>query len=160
MDPAEAHPAARAILNEPFFWSRVDDYAPNGNDTGFDVLHAYRTACQGRRKPPDPAKFLRDLLAGWRIDARDWYLLEGAAAARAVAKEPSRLLLDDALIGLAFAVLKVQGVVPQPLREITLIALDRQALDGVMTTRNWRDPMYRRATLGKMRAALEAAPSK
>lgn len=39
---AAFHPDARAILDDPFFWSGDDDSSPHGNDTGADLLSAYK----------------------------------------------------------------------------------------------------------------------
>src|SRR5262249_41806890 len=42
MDWRDFHPDARKILDDPFFWECSNDFAPNGNDTGADLLADYR----------------------------------------------------------------------------------------------------------------------
>ena len=36
------HPAARKLLNDPFFWDQGSDYSPHGNDTGADLLADFK----------------------------------------------------------------------------------------------------------------------
>jgi len=153
MDRDDAHPTARAILEGDLFWNEGDEYGPHGNDTGHDVLSAYVAATS--KRAPDPAKFLARLLAKWRLVAGDWYMLEGSRAARAAERDPSRLLLDDALIALAFAVLKVRGELPPSLREIATIAVKRQSHEAIVRLRGWSDPSRRITTLAEMQRVLE-----
>ena len=49
IDWAEYHPAARELLNDPFFWREADDYAPHGNDTGADLMSDFRAWRSSRR---------------------------------------------------------------------------------------------------------------
>lgn len=43
------HPDARILLPDPFFWSGDDDFAPHGNDEGFDVLAQLRKSQRTER---------------------------------------------------------------------------------------------------------------
>jgi hypothetical protein len=42
IDWSRYHASARELLDDPFYWDSADEYAPHGNDTGADLLEAFR----------------------------------------------------------------------------------------------------------------------
>ncbi|MEL6834013.1 MAG: hypothetical protein AAFP77_13555 [Bacteroidota bacterium] len=38
-----AHPRALELLKEEFYWNTIDEYAPFGNDDGYDMVYLYRS---------------------------------------------------------------------------------------------------------------------
>ncbi|MDQ7745092.1 hypothetical protein [Hydrogenophaga pseudoflava] len=88
------HPKARKILDDPFFWDVADSFAPNGSDTGADLLSAYRQWLEAGREV-DPLHFFKQLCVRW-----------GYAGIESMDNE----LRYDATVGLAFADLKLRGV--------------------------------------------------
>lgn len=120
IDWAEFHPRARGLLDDPFFWESTDDFAPHGNDTGADVLAAYRTWL--RRHPEgQPVRFLERLSAQWGYSA-------------------SSPMDDDshaeACIALAFADLKLRGHCDEQARSLALASLNFQRLQA----ESWTGP--------------------
>src|SRR4051812_35428215 len=107
--PENAHPRARQLLTEPFFWSIADDGAPLGNDTGADTLAFYRQ-WRGEHPAASTQDFSRDILADWEVEDADWLLLDEALLQEALDEEHySVLTRDDFMIALAFAQLVLEG---------------------------------------------------
>jgi uncharacterized protein YfeS len=98
IDWEDYHPQAREILDQPFYWDCTDDFAPNGNDTGADVLGLYAER-KKRTKNLSGMKFLEGLIRGWGFDA-----------SQPSDDELLTVTTEEARIGLAFAQLKVDGV--------------------------------------------------
>jgi uncharacterized protein YfeS len=110
IDWDDFHPTARAILDEPFFWDPADDFAPNGNDTGADLLESYRGWLK-QHTDPQPMQFLEHL-------AQDWGYADLASMDGEVR--------DEATIGLAFADIKLRGTCDPEARALALQSVDRQ----------------------------------
>jgi uncharacterized protein YfeS len=100
------HPDARKILDDPFFWSPIEEFGPVGNDTGADVLAAYQRRAQVRDADRGIA-MVRRLLHGWGpVDAD---------------------VEDEALIALAFVQIMFHGRVSGGTARAALAALDRRS---------------------------------
>ena len=108
IDWEDYHPNSRAILDDPFFWDCVDDFAPHGNDTGADVLAAYM---ESKRRPPG-VEFLDRLMRNWGMspspEADD--AIEIATA-------------EEAWIALAFAQVKLNARIENAVRTRALDAI-------------------------------------
>lgn len=61
-EPETAHPRARDLMREPFFWDCVDETAPFGSDEGNDAYYEWRA---WRKENPDSP--LTDCL-DWILD--------------------------------------------------------------------------------------------
>lgn len=118
IDWDDYHPNARVILDDPFFWDASHDFAPNGNDTGADILSGY-SDWRKRHKDGQPVRFLERL-------ARQW----GYADCASMDKDVS----DDAVIGLAFADLKLRATCESELRDLALRAIQRQRVQAQEST--------------------------
>lgn len=66
IDWDDYHPTARKLLDDPFFWSSINDYSPHGNDMGSDVLAEYRK--WNKSHPDQPShRMATALLRAWDI---------------------------------------------------------------------------------------------
>jgi len=100
IDWGQYHPSARMVLNSPLFWSEGDDDSPHGNDTGSDLLAAFK---RWNKKNPTSSYsgYVDRLLSRW-----------GLSPEKATGKlddEQLSWLRQEADIALAFAVLKLRG---------------------------------------------------
>ncbi len=57
-EPELAHPRARELMVEPFFWDCVDERAPFGSDEGNDAYYEWR-----RWREENPSRPLTDCLS-------------------------------------------------------------------------------------------------
>lgn len=111
IDWEDYHPQCRQILDDPFFWSGIDDFAPHGNDTGADVLGLYD---DWRKQSPhvSAVRFLERLVRGW-----------GFTQSPSPDDEIAVSALEEAKIALAFAQIKIEGVCEDPVRQLALAAI-------------------------------------
>ena len=138
IDWDDFHPKARQILDDPFFWDCANDFAPNGNDTGADLLESYRGWLK-RHRDGKPIRFLEDL-------ARQW----GYADLQAMDED----VLNEAGIGLAFADMKLRGSCDGPLLELAMKCLLRQR-EQAEAASDWSHRGERLAALKKIETKLQ-----
>jgi uncharacterized protein YfeS len=128
IDWSEYHPQARDFLNDPFFWECTDDLAPNGNDTGADLLEDYRR-WDKRNRTRSPMLFFDRLLKEWGVEPMDWSITDEATVLKLdKADSISLSLCNEAAIALAFAVLKRRAKCPPDIVRMALAALARTAI--------------------------------
>jgi uncharacterized protein YfeS len=128
IDPARAHPMAREVLTDAFFWDAADEGAPLGTDTGAEVLAFVR-----QRRAEQPAvgsgQLLADLLARWEVADADWDAVEAPRVAEVGAEDEDSLLLrDEIVLALAFAELIETGTIEPEVQRRARMATLRQAL--------------------------------
>jgi len=97
------HPSARKAVPDPHLWSRADDYAPNGNDTGADLLWE-----------------VQERGAALLADEGRSFLAERLAEVEPLMTAPGSqhgYLEREYVVGLAYALLKHHGYCPAWLRD-------------------------------------------
>ncbi|MEO8584618.1 MAG: hypothetical protein ABI584_00505 [Acidobacteriota bacterium] len=150
---SDYHPRARLLLDDPFFWQEADDYAPHGNDTGSDLLGAFRV--WRRRNGGVPVlRFLSDLLRDWGFEERVAAFSEKAPAAWTKDDEMAVTLFDEANIALAFAQIKLEAVCDSGACDAALASIGRQLSPEVAAHFEWKTPLERVRRLEQMRAVL------
>jgi uncharacterized protein YfeS len=135
------HRNARKMLDDPFFWDCADDFAPHGNDTGADVLEAFR---RWHRKNPrkSPVIFLNALMKRWDIEPTDWLETDRKTVLKLDKEDPIAMqITNEAAVALAFAVVKLRRRCPQNALDRASAALDRM------------DILYRRSMMGRQQKA-------
>jgi uncharacterized protein YfeS len=154
------HRNARKILDDPFFWDCADDFAPHGNDTGADVLEAFR---RWHRKNPRtlPIKFLDDLMKRWDIEPVEWLETGRTTVLKLNKQDPiSMQVSNQAAVGLAFAVIKMRPKCPQDAIERASAALDRMEILYSRSKMGRKQKAEWKTALTKMREKLDAMPAK
>jgi uncharacterized protein YfeS len=121
LDWRDFHADARAVLDDPFYWDVVDEFAPHGNDTGADLFDNYRRWV-GRNPHANPVDFLSDLVKRWGI-ADD-------------ASDNALRVLDEAAVALAFAELKMKAICTPVIAAGANAALRRQR-DQALSAVDW-----------------------
>ena len=111
----DSHPRAREALTDAFFWDPTDLCSPFGDETGQEVLEAFRDF---RVEEPrgNPLALLGDLLARWEVADEAWDAVDpDEVQAIGAADELGLLLRDEAVIALAFAqIVAVEGAASTP----------------------------------------------
>jgi len=146
VDWEDYHPRAREVLDDVFYWECADDFAPNGNDTGADVLTEYQEWRQSHRKSSVDA-FFADLMTGWEVT---W-----PAASH---DEFSFRTHGEASIGLAFAQLKIDAGCEAPVRQRALEAIDLERQRMRERHPDWELLDERLKSLALLEAKLQGAP--
>lgn len=139
------HPNARDIVSLPFQWSNTDEFSPNGNDTGADVLAMFED--WNKKNKSNPMIFLRELFSGWEVDISKPY-----------ESEYTSYTYFQGVVGLAFASCKLRGVCEVELRDMAIEAIDKY-LDDIEGETSWEhlDDCMNKQKLS--RKTLKAMPS-
>lgn len=126
IDWGDYHADARQLLNDPFYWSCSHDDAPHGNDTGADLLAEFRKRHR-RDKSQRPMAFLTNLLKQWDIPAIDWSKVDEHSIRDMEKNDDISLkICDDAIIALAFALIKLLGKCDNDVRDMAVMAIKRE----------------------------------
>lgn len=151
----EAHPNARRLLKDEFYWDVCDEDSPFGNDTGADTLEFYRAWIE---HSDDDEDFLHQLFDEWDVDWEDAQAVPAAELAQRLESDPFHILAyDDAVIATAFAQIVLEGNASRDMAMLAMRALERQALPEVIAFRGWSDPVERRERCGQMLEAMRHA---
>jgi uncharacterized protein YfeS len=108
------HANARALLNTPYFWDCTNEFSPHGNDTGADILALFGR-WRKRNRVESSESFLGKILSDWEV-----------SPSPADDDDFSINTHDDAVIGLAFAHLKIDGACPSWCQAAAIEAIGRQ----------------------------------
>jgi uncharacterized protein YfeS len=149
----DAHPRAREVLTDAFFWDASDPCGPFGDETGREVLESFRDF---RIEEPrgNPIALLGQLLEEWEIADAHWDAVDADEVQAIGADDELGLLLrDEAILALAFAQIIVEGRVDLEVRRRAMLALVRQGLPALI--HGWGDSARARtARIERMRAVL------
>jgi uncharacterized protein YfeS len=158
IDWKKYHPRARELLNDVFFWSLSDDFAPHGNDTGADLLADFRK--WNKRNPQESAhRMVSQLMKAWGFQSLDPHEVDEALVLRRDQEHPhDSTVLDEALVAAAFAAIKLRGGCDPETRELALYAIQREAIRAANAAPAWEHADQRRMTLEKMRLTLLSTP--
>ena len=139
IDWRDFHPDARKILDDPFFWECTHDFAPNGNDTGADLLAQYRKWL--RRNPSgDPITFYRELIRDWGFPPEP-------------SSDLDRTVMDEAAVALAFAEFKLRADCQPAVATLARGAIQRQRQEAIQAI-NWPHKEERLKSLDMLEAKL------
>ena len=117
--PEFAHPRARTLFHEPFFWDGIDDHAPWGSDEGSDALAFFGQAHDASGTPPDPVRFAKDYVGdSWSPHP------PGNDLAEAVIESFSAAHI--AVIAISLGMYLIHGYVDPGLKVVGLEAIDRE----------------------------------
>jgi uncharacterized protein YfeS len=148
VDWDEFHPRAKELVPDHRLWSSTDDFSPNGNDTGADVLAIVQENASGPALRADEGRaFYR---ATWEEWGFSW----------PPAQHPSANIEYNThrefVVGLAFAFLKVLGKCPPWLRASALdeIAKYRAFLEA--SAAGWEHLQEAMTMLALMHSTLSA----
>jgi uncharacterized protein YfeS len=100
-----AHPAAKELMKEEFYWSPIDESGPFGSDAGSDAAYGFQ---KWRKEFPTtaPILYLRELIESWNFPPFDWSELDTAKIKlyMSAAAHP-----DESLLAQEIAVLKQEN---------------------------------------------------
>src|SRR5512140_1927187 len=109
LSPEDAHPRAREALTDAFFWDLSEPCGPFGDETGREVLDAFRDY-RDEHPGGSALALLGELLAQWEIADASWDVIDEAEVEALGAEDELGLLLrDEAIVALAFAEILVDG---------------------------------------------------
>lgn len=154
----KAHPNAKRLMNEHFFWSPIDETAPFGNDDGADAYADY-TAWRKTHKKGHSIDFLQEEVAGWGYPAFDLretdfdklqpYLKQNSLGNRCMYGT------DAAVIAVAFGQLYLEGTIDNDFKELARLSIKRELIPEILDSWGETYKVTRARQLRKMLAVLD-----
>jgi uncharacterized protein YfeS len=145
IDWRDFHPDARQLLDDPFYWENANDFAPNGNDTGADLLANYRQWLR-RNSTGDPMVFFQTLIQRWGYPPSP-------------VSDLDQTVWDEAAVALAFAEFKLRADCRPAVAALAREAIERQREQAIAAV-NWphREDRLKSLTLleGKLGARVDS----
>lgn len=158
IDWSEFHSKAREILDDPFYWECSDDLAPNGNDTGADLLEDFKDWDKRNRAKP-PMQFFERLLKRWGMEPMEWNITDETTVLKLEEDDSVSLgLCNEAAVALAFAVLKRRAKCPPEIIRMGLAALARTAILTRHSSLSAKIKSEWKQAVARMKGKLESLP--
>ncbi len=155
----KAHPNAKRLMKEDFYFSTIDETAPFGNDDGADTYAGFKD-WRRTHKNEDPKEYLLEQLDSWGYPKFDIYETDIKKLTQYLKQNSlgSRYMsgVDAAIIAIAFGQLYLEGRVDKDFNELAKIAIRRQLNPELLVL--WGDPykIEREIKLQKMLAILNS----
>lgn len=156
-DLEKAHPNAKRLMNEDFFWSPIEETGPFGNDDGADC---YAGFAQWRRNnlTENPHRYLEEQIDYWGypsfnigetdIEKLKPYLSHDSMASRYMTG------IDAAIVAIAFGQLYLEGIISVDFRETAKTAIRRELLPELLALYDASYQETRKMKLEKMLSVL------
>jgi uncharacterized protein YfeS len=163
-----AHPNAKKLLVDNFYWSPIDESGPFGNDDGSDAVYGFKD-WRPANLSTSPVSYLKALIKDWGYETPDWYEMRpekieefietpvkvNMSGAVQYSKLGDRTLLglDNAIIAVAFGQYAHEGLIDAELKNLASIALKRELLPVLLN--RW-DKDYQEKRKIQLQAMLDA----
>lgn len=156
--PEYAHPKAKALLTEEFYWSPIEETGPFGSDDGSDSFAGFQR-WRPTNKMNSPLIYLKELVNGWGYKTFDWYEMDTIKIKEYISTDAiaGAMLIgqDNAIIAVGFGQFVLEGQIDQDIQDLTKTAITRE-LNSVLL-RQFRDDYHekRKSQLNKMLLSLD-----
>lgn len=136
-EPEIAHPRARELMREPFFWDCVDEAAPFGSDEGSDAYYEWRD--WRRENPQSPLSECFDWILGGKLAEYDDALASDSQVEIDMENPEEAFLgdqydiftLDTTIIATGLGQLMDEGRIDEDAKKYIRVAIKRQRHPGV-----------------------------
>jgi uncharacterized protein YfeS len=152
-----AHPNAKGLMNEEFYFSTIEETAPFGSDDGADTYAGFKDWRQAN-KSDNPKDFLIEQIDRWAYPSFDLtetnieklkpYLKESELHSRYMSG------IDAAIVAIAFGQLYLEGTIDKDFKKIAKTSIERELNPKLLAL--WGDSYkaVREIQLKKMLAVL------
>lgn len=123
LDRSKAHPKAQELIQDGFFWSCVDEYAPFGSDEGYTALLEWR-----KWRKENPATPTLECIA-WVIESISGMTI-GRYYSETMSKNPELKTTHISIIATAFGQLIDEGKIDGWVTVVLTIALLAEKQDN------------------------------
>lgn len=137
---AKAHPNAKRLMKDEFFFSVIEETAPFGSDDGADAYAGFKD-WRPMHGSESPVKFLHDLIENWGYPTFDLhetsfeklkpYLEESFTGNRRMRG------IDAAIVAVAFGQLYLEGTIDSDIKELAKLSVKRELLPEIL--RSWEE---------------------
>ncbi|MFN3404772.1 MAG: hypothetical protein ACK40G_11790 [Cytophagaceae bacterium] len=159
LTPDTAHPKAKQLLTEDFYWSPLEATGPFGNDDGADAFYGFRE-WRHTNKCTSPINFIKELFEGWGYPSFDFNELNEDVLGNYISSSPvgDRMLWgqDAAIIAVGFGQFVLEGIIDDEVKVLTKTAIKRELLPILLNSWSGDYLEIRREQLTKMLAIVDA----
>lgn len=158
LTPKSAHPKAKQIMKEEFYWSPIEESGPFGSDDGSDAFYGFREWRQNN-KTISPLVYLKELIKEWNYPPFDLnemneenikkYIASSQLGARTLTGQ------DNAIIAVGFGQFVLEGKIDEDIKSLTKTALNRELLPFVIEMWDKKYQKNRAEQLTKMLSAVD-----
>ena len=153
----KAHPIAKRLMSEEFYWSPIEETAPFGSDDGADAYAGFADWRQTHRTD-NPKQFLMEQIEYWGYPTFDLnetsfeklkpYLKQSDLGIRFMSG------IDAAIAAIAFGQLYLEGTVDKNFKGLAVTSIKRQLNPEVLNLWGDKYKIVREAQLNKMLVVL------
>jgi uncharacterized protein YfeS len=156
LSPDNAHPNARKLLTEDFYWSPIEETGPFGSDDGSDCFYGFaewRTEHQNE----SPVTYLNDLILTWGYPKFDLNVTEPNEVKNILNDMDSRMLIgqDNAVVAIGFGQFVLEGKIDNDIKELTRKAIRRELTTDLLNEFRSDYQETRRDQLEKMLVVID-----
>jgi len=155
----KAHPNAKRLMNEDFYFSTIDETAPFGNDDGADTYAGFKDWRQ-THKSDSPKEFLLEQIDRWDYPKFDIYETDIEKLKPYLTADKMNIQymtgVDQAIVAVAFGQLYLEGTIDKDFKQLAKTTIDRELLPSILNL--WGDTykLERQTKLKKMLAILNS----
>lgn len=159
LSPDTAHPNARRLLTEDFYWSPIEETGPFGSDDGSDSFYGF-AEWRMENKKESPVNYLRELLQEWGYQAFDLNVTDAEQIKKLLAEIDSRMLIgqDNAVIAVGFGQFVLEGKIDNDIRDLTRKAILRELTPDLLNMFRSDYIEIRKGQLQKMLIVVDKMP--
>lgn len=156
LSPDKAHPNAKRLLTEDFYWSPIEETGPVGSDDGSDCFYGF-VEWRANNKTESPVAYLKELIAEWGYPPFDLTVTDPQRIKELLRTMDSRMLIgqDNAVVAVGFGQFFLEGRIDEDIRDLTKKAIKRELTPDLLT--QFRDDYIatRKGQLEKMLSVVD-----
>lgn len=153
----KAHPNAKQLMNDTFFFNVIEETAPFGSDDGADAYAGFKN-WRTTHKSESPVQFIHEQIEKWgypEFDIKETsfeklepYLKQNDLGIRHMTG------IDAAIVATAFGQLYLEGVIENDTKELAKTSIKRELLPEIL--KSWEEhENIRQAKLNKLLKVLD-----
>jgi uncharacterized protein YfeS len=156
LSPDKAHPNAKKLLTEDFYWSPIEETGPFGSDDGSDSFHGF-VEWRQENKNDSPVIYIKELIEEWGYKTFDLNITEPEKVGQVLDNIDTRMLVgqDNAIIAVGFGQFVLEGKIDNDIKDLTKKAIKRQLTTELINEFKSDYRETRRGQLEKMLAAVD-----
>jgi uncharacterized protein YfeS len=127
LSPDTAHPNAKKLLTEDFYWSPIEETGPFGSDDGSDCFHGF-VEWRMENKNDSPVAYLNELIQEWGYPTFDLNVTDSEKVKQLLSDMDSRMLIgqDNAVVAIGFGQFVLEGKIDNDIKDLTKKAIERE----------------------------------
>ena len=158
LTPETAHPKAKKLMTEEFYWSPIEESGPFGSDDGSDAFYGFRQWRQ-TNKDTSPTVYLKELIEGWGYPPFDLNEMNEENLKKYISSNQIGAMTltgqDNAIIAVGFGQFVLEGKIDEDIKTLTKTALKRELLPSIIGMWDGEYKKTRIEQLTKMLATVD-----